>query len=64
MPDVYRGKHQNPETAGELYAEEIQKIIEQQQAENNSCAAFIHESIICCGGVIFLPDGFLEAAYR
>ena len=63
MPDVYRGKHQSPETAGELYAEEIGKIIEQRQAEDKTVAAFIHESILCSGGIV-MPDGFLEASYR
>lgn len=63
MPDVYRGEYQNPETAGELYAEEIGKIIEQRQAENKNIAAFIHESILCCGGIV-MPEGFLEASYR
>ena len=29
LPDVYRGKYRDPETAGQLYAEEVKVLIDQ-----------------------------------
>ena len=33
LPDVYRGEHQDPETAGELYAGEVGKIVAEQDTK-------------------------------
>ena len=59
---MYRGKHQDPETAGGLYAEEIKTIIKEK--ESRKVSAFIHESMLCCAGQVIPPKGFLETAYR
>ena len=65
IPDVYRGKYQNPGTAGEQYAGEIQSIVEQQrQPQGTGIASFIHESVMCSAGMIYFPEGFLQAAYK
>ena len=33
LPDVYRGKYRDPETAGQLYAEEVKKLIDQAHSQ-------------------------------
>ena len=32
-PDVYRGEHRDPETAGHLYALEVKRMIEEAQSK-------------------------------
>jgi len=56
-PDVFRGEFRG-EDAGKLYAEEIVKVV-----ENNDIAAFICESLPGVGGQIILPDNYLKNAY-
>lgn len=58
QPDVYRGEHRDPGTAGELYAVEVGKIMAEQDTK---VAAFIHESV---SGQTAYPQGYLEAVYR
>jgi ethanolamine-phosphate phospho-lyase len=54
-PDTYRG----PYKTGAEYASEIQQIIE----HTGGVGAFIHESILGCGGQIMMPDGYLPIVY-
>lgn len=93
-PDVYRGKHRNPETAGTRYAEYVRKAIAKANSKyerpcclslgarcadcaagergfgwqfsrkNRGVAAFIHESIVGCGGQIVPPRGYLQQVYE
>lgn len=61
---MYRGQYRDPETAGEQYTGQIQKIIDCQKSQNRRIASFIHESVMCHAGVIYFPKGFLQAAYK
>lgn len=55
-PDVYRGKHLDGKAAA-------RNALAAAAAEGGHIAAFFCESIISCGGQIFLPDGWLEDVY-
>jgi ethanolamine-phosphate phospho-lyase len=55
-PDVYRGKHLDGKAAA-------RNALAAAAAEGGHMAAFFCESIISCGGQIFLPDGWLEDVY-
>lgn len=61
-PDAFRGKYRGfTADTGYKYALEVKKIIDQ---ELQSPGAFIHESIVGCGGQIVLPPTFLQHAYK
>ncbi|MEL6250362.1 MAG: aminotransferase class III-fold pyridoxal phosphate-dependent enzyme [Bacteroidota bacterium] len=65
MPDGYRGIYgYEDEKAGEKYAAHIQEKIKELQAKGKGLAAFIHESILSCGGQIVLPPNYLKHAYQ
>ncbi len=64
IPDVYRGKFKNPETAGEAYAASIEEAIAKIQSDGRNVAGFICESILSCGGQIELPSNYLKYAYK
>ena len=64
IPDTYRGLYQNPREAGALYADHIDRIIEEMDHRQTQPAGFIAESILSCGGQIELPTGFLKRAYQ
>ncbi|OQR73828.1 alanine--glyoxylate aminotransferase 2 1-like [Tropilaelaps mercedesae] len=62
------GKHQRSQLGpqaniGELYAEEIGRILKKIESEGRGPAAFICESLISCGGQIVLPDNYLKSVY-
>ena len=63
MPYLYRGKYQDPISAGNLYADEVKKICDNLVLNGRSPAAFICESMLGCGGHVPLPDNFLKQAY-
>ena len=63
MPYLYRGKYQDPNNAGKLYADEVKKICENLVLNGTSPAAFICESMLGCGGHVPLPENFLKQAY-
>lgn len=65
MPDRYRGlyAYDDPD-AGEKYATHIQQKISKLQEKGRGFAAFIHESILSCGGQIVLPPTYLKHAYK
>lgn len=63
LPDVFRGQYRGQDTA-KKYAAHTDQIIHQLTSEGKAPAAFIHESIVSCGGQIVLPDGFLTEVYK
>lgn len=66
-PDIYRGKYRDADhpnsDLGELYASDIQKIVETVQQNGKGLAGFIAESLQSCGGQIFAPAGYFEKVY-
>jgi len=68
IPCTYRGKYSKDEYSSEevskLYAQEVQKIVNDAHGKDRSIAAFIHESMISCGGQVVLPPGYLQQVYR
>lgn len=65
IPDGYRGLYRYSESEiGQQYAAHIGQTIQKLQAEGKGFAAFIHESILSCGGQIVLPPNYLKEAYR
>jgi 4-aminobutyrate aminotransferase-like enzyme/Ser/Thr protein kinase RdoA (MazF antagonist) len=64
LPDTFRGRYRDPQTAGQLYANHIQEAIQRVQSQGRNIAGFIAESILSCGGQIVLPQGYLSAAYQ
>ena len=67
-PDVYRGKYNDLNSAGEdlgfKYAKEVQDIIESAHADGRKIAGFLCESLQSCAGQIFPPEGYLSAVYK
>jgi ethanolamine-phosphate phospho-lyase len=55
-PDVYRGKNLDGKAAA-------REVLASAAAAGGHIAAFFCESIISCGGQIFLPDGWIEDVY-
>ena len=64
VPYLYRGLHRDPETAGKLYADEVEIICEKLSTQGRKPSAFICESMLGCGGQVPLPEGFLEQSYQ
>ena len=64
MPYLYRGLHRDPETAGKLYADEVENICEKLSVQGKNPSAFICESMLGCGGQVPLPAGFLKQSYQ
>jgi 4-aminobutyrate aminotransferase-like enzyme/Ser/Thr protein kinase RdoA (MazF antagonist) len=61
LPDPYRGRFGSDAVA---YAASVQDCIQAAlQHDQRGPAAFISESISGCGGQVFFPDGYLQAAY-
>lgn len=64
-PDAYRGKYTSEkytdEELGRLYADEVQKIIQQN---DGNVAAFIVESLQSCAGQVMLPKNYLRQVYK
>lgn len=65
IPDVYRGPYKSNEPrAGEKYARNIQRVIDEMKIKNRKPAAFIHESMMSVAGQIVLPKNYLKQAYQ
>lgn len=47
----------------ELYASDVQKIVETAAQNGHGVAAFIAESLQSCGGQIFAPPGYFQKVY-
>ncbi|KAG7273854.1 hypothetical protein CRUP_014547 [Coryphaenoides rupestris] len=60
-PDVYRGKyradHPDPATA---YSDDVRDIIDRAHQKGGKIAAFIAESLQCCGGQVIPPAGYFQ----
>ncbi|CAN5631299.1 aminotransferase class III-fold pyridoxal phosphate-dependent enzyme [soil metagenome] len=64
-PDMHRGPYKYGDaTAGEKYAEDVQRIIESLQQEGKAPAVFICETLLGVGGQIPLPPNYLKEVYR
>jgi 4-aminobutyrate aminotransferase-like enzyme/Ser/Thr protein kinase RdoA (MazF antagonist) len=64
-PDLYRGPYQYGDTnAGEKYATDVQRIIEDLKKEDKAPAVFICETLLGVGGQIPLPENYLKTAYE
>lgn len=63
MPDLYRGPHRDPDTAGVDYAAELGVSTAVIAGSGRSLCGFLHESLLSCGGQIPLPPNYLAAAY-
>ncbi|MEM1216636.1 MAG: aminotransferase class III-fold pyridoxal phosphate-dependent enzyme [Bacteroidota bacterium] len=64
IPDVYRGAFRDATTAGAQYAAEVGQLLQKLADQEVLPAAFLHESILSCGGQIVLPAGYLEMVYQ
>lgn len=69
LPCSYRGKYNldNCESSSEIgqrYGEEIKQIIQDAHDQGRQIAAFIHESMISCGGQVLLPENYLKNVYK
>ncbi|WP_428229858.1 aminotransferase class III-fold pyridoxal phosphate-dependent enzyme [Flavobacterium sp.] len=64
-PDLYRGPYKYGDTkAGEKYAADVQRIIENLKKEDKAPAVFICETLLGVGGQIPLPENYLKTAYQ
>jgi 4-aminobutyrate aminotransferase-like enzyme len=63
IPDTFRGKYRDNDAA-KKYAQEVELLIDNIQANNTQVGGLILESILSCGGQIELPEGFLKEAYK
>ena len=63
-PDLYRGPYKyGDEKAGEKYAADVQRIVEDLKKEDKAPAVFICETLLGVGGQIPLPENYLKTAY-
>ncbi len=64
-PDLYRGPYKYGDTeAGEKYAADVQRIIEDLKNEHKAPAVFICETLLGVGGQIPLPENYLKTVYQ
>jgi len=60
-PDTYRGKYTDKthpgQDLGELYAQDVQALLEAAKAAGRKVAAFYAESLQSCAGQIIPPPG-------
>lgn len=68
MPDVYGGKYRNDKHSAEelvqLYADDVQKLVDLSAANGKGISCFIAESLQSCGGQIILPPDYLRRVYK
>ncbi|XP_022238860.1 5-phosphohydroxy-L-lysine phospho-lyase-like [Limulus polyphemus] len=68
LPCGYRGKYTSTEYSqeelGELYSNEVKKLINEAHNNGRNIGAFIVESIISCGGQLLLPPNYLRNTYK
>lgn len=62
-PDAYRGPHRDPATAGELYARDVLRCLDDARDAGGAVAAFFSEAILGCAGQVPVPPGYLRHAY-
>ena len=64
-PDLYRGAYKyGDDKAGEKYAHDVKRIIDELNVEGKSPAVFICETLLGVGGQIPLPPNYLEEVYK
>ncbi|WP_134345950.1 aminotransferase class III-fold pyridoxal phosphate-dependent enzyme [Flavobacterium psychrophilum] len=64
-PDLYRGEFKyGDENAGQKYAADVQRIIENLDKENKAPAVFICETLLGVGGQMPLPKNYLKTVYN
>jgi len=65
MPEGFRGPCRGfGPRAGEFYARSIAEKIEAIQSRGRQVAAFVAEGMMSCGGLMPLPEDYLERAYK
>ncbi|KAL7568570.1 hypothetical protein ACA910_002682 [Epithemia clementina (nom. ined.)] len=65
VPDVYRGLHRDPTTAGALYAQYVEDACRYfTQTRGGTVRAFIIEGGLSIGGVVLPPAGYLQRCAR
>lgn len=62
-PDAYRGPYRGAD-AGQRYAQDVQRIINQLAQQGKKPALFICETLLGVGGQMPLPQGYLAEVYR
>lgn len=62
-PDQYRLGLSGPQTTS-LCAEEMERLLTSRADAGHLPAAFIVESLICCGGQVVLPEGYLRRMHE
>ncbi len=64
-PDSYRGRFKRDDKdAGQKYAQDVKRIIEQLKMEGKAPAAFICETLLGVGGQMPLPANYLKEVYK
>ena len=64
IPDVYRGRHRDPQTAGKAYADEVCEVLERLRSDQRGLCGFIAESCPSVGGQIIFPKRYLQEVYK
>ncbi|CAG5121673.1 unnamed protein product [Candidula unifasciata] len=64
-PKTFRGKFGADEpNSGQLYANEVLKLIQKAKQNGREIGAFISESIISAGGIVVPPENYFTHVYR
>ena len=63
-PDLYRGEFDDPITAGERYAEYVERACQRFQEKGEKVRAFIVEGGMSVAGVILPPKGYLSTCAK
>lgn len=61
---LYTKDNHSDEELGQLYANEVKKVIDNAHQNQRRIAAFFAESMISCGGQVVLPKGYLKKVYE
>jgi ethanolamine-phosphate phospho-lyase len=68
LPCSYRGKYTRDDYSiseiSKLYAQDVQEIINSATNQGRRIGAFIHESMVSCGGQVVLPPNYLKTVYE
>lgn len=65
LPDSYRGQFRaSGVQAGRRYAAEVGRLVARLAVEGRGPAGFLVESVSGCGGQVFFPAGYLQAAFE
>lgn len=65
LPDPYRGQFRaSGVQAGRRHAAEVERIIARLALDGQGLAGFLAESVSGCGGQVFFPAGYFQAAFQ